>query len=683
LLAHQAGRHAEAAELIARAIAIAPKAAVLHNNLGEALRCLGRPEEALACYRRAVALDPGFAEAHYNLGVAAGSRGEQEEAIFHYRRALELRPGYAEALNNLGHALCARGELQEAVRCLRAAIERRPGFAEAHNNLGTALLALGLLEEAKEQFGRALGAKPGFALACANLGAVAQEEGRLAEAVERYRRALEMPEAPPGIRVSLAAALVEQGRTEEARAAYERALEVTPRDALHVLRACVLSPIAQSRERMLYERSRYAAGLAELAGRKLSIADPAREVNSVPFYLAYQGLNDRELQHTLAQIYLRACPSLAYCAPHCDSRAARAPGDKPRLGFVSRVIGRHSVARALMSGLIGRLSREAFSVTVYSFPHPRNRDISQMAARAERVVMLPPVLEAARERLAEERLDFLCYVDLGMDPLTYFLAFARLAPVQCATWQHPVTTGIPNVDYFLSSALTEPAGAEEHYTERLVRLPSLPTWYGRPLTPALPEDRAELGLKEGRIQYVCPQSAAKIHPDFDALLGAILRADPAGEVVLLEAHPAEGTRTLRARFAQTIPDVAARVRFVPRMPSEEFQRFLAAADVVLDPLHWSGGITTFDALAFGTPVVTLPGALMRGRVTCGCYRQMGLLDCVAGSPEEYVALAVRLGTDRAHRDKVRARILERNAALYEKEAAVVEFEQFVRSALAG
>ena len=51
---------------------------------------------------------------------------------------------------------------------------------------------------------------------------------------------------------------------------------------------------------------------------------------------------------------------------------------------------------------------------------------------------------------------FTIYLDVGMDPMTYFLAFARLAPVQCVTWGHPVTTGVPNMDYFISSDLLEP-----------------------------------------------------------------------------------------------------------------------------------------------------------------------------------------------------------------------------------
>ena len=64
-----------------------------------------------------------------------------------------------------------------------------------------------------------------------------------------------------------------------------------------------------------------------------------------------------------------------------------------------------------------------------------------------------------------------------MDIRTYFLAFSRLARVQCVTWGHPDTTGIPNMDYFISSNLIEPKEADEHYSEKLQRLNVLPTFY--------------------------------------------------------------------------------------------------------------------------------------------------------------------------------------------------------------
>src|SRR5207249_4355624 len=105
--------------------------------------------------------------------------------------------------------------------------------------------------------------------------------------------------------------------------------------------------------------------------------------------------------------------------------------------------------------------------------------------------------------------DLLFYADIGMDAISYFLAYARLAPVQCVTWGHPVTTGIPNVDAFLSADVLEPPGAEAHYSERLVRLGRLPTWYECPIVPAEPAGRAALGLPADATLYVCPQSLFK------------------------------------------------------------------------------------------------------------------------------------------------------------------------------
>ena len=144
----------------------------------------------------------------------------------------------------------------------------------------------------------------------------------------------------------------------------------------------------------------------------------------------------------------------------------------------------------------------------------------------------PRALDGARRQIAAAELDIVFYPDIGMEALTYFLAFARLAPVQCVTWGHPVTTGIPALDHFVSSELLEPDGAESHYAERLVRLPRLPACVARPARPSAHGDRDHLGLGPGRL-YVCPQSLFKLHPDFDDVLGEFAVA--AGEAAHLFA----------------------------------------------------------------------------------------------------------------------------------------------------
>jgi protein O-GlcNAc transferase len=81
------------------------------------------------------------------------------------------------------------------------------------------------------------------------------------------------------------------------------------------------------------------------------------------------------------------------------------------------------------------------------------------------------------------------------------------------------------------------------------------------------------------------------------------------------------------------------------MPYPDYQSLTMAADVVLDPLHFGGGATTYDGLALGQPIVTLPSPFQRGRYTLGCYQKMDVMDCVAQSPQHYIELALRLAND--------------------------------------
>src|SRR5262249_52300620 len=288
-------------------------------------------------------------------------------------------------------------------------------------------------------------------------------------------------------------------------------------------------------------------------------------------------------QAAFAAVYLRATPTLSYVAPHCERRPSAA-GRPLRVGFLSRFFHNHTMGR-LNAGLIRRLSRADFRVLMLCPPGKDDDMARAMRASADAVVDLPEHLGLARQRVAEQQLDILYYTDLGMDPFTYFLAFSRLAPVQCVTWGHPVTTGIPSVDYFLSSELLEMDEAEGHYTEKLVRLKTLSVYYDRPPPPSPLKGREQLGLPAGRL-YGCPQSLFNLHPEFDALLGAILRCDPEGRLVLISGKHASWDELLRQRFARAFPDAADRVVFVPRLSHEDFLSLNAACDVLLDPMHF-------------------------------------------------------------------------------------------------
>ena len=155
---------------------------------------------------------------------------------------------------------------------------------------------------------------------------------------------------------------------------------------------------------------------------------------------------------------------------------------------------------------------------------------------ADRAVWLSGYLPQHREQVAAAELDALFYADIGMDPTTYFLAFSPLAPVQCVTWGHPVRPASQILTPTSRPTASSQTGAEAHYSERLVRLDRLPTWYAASDRPRRPADRADLGLPEDATLYVCPQTLFKLHPDFDLPSSQILRRDPRGRLVLIEGE---------------------------------------------------------------------------------------------------------------------------------------------------
>ncbi|MCC7017408.1 MAG: hypothetical protein IT564_09440 [Rhodospirillales bacterium] len=415
-----------------------------------------------------------------------------------------------------------------------------------------------------------------------------------------------------------------------------------------------------------------------------TLDDPGRTLGQLSFYLAYHDRDDRPVMTQLHDFFRDRAPGLTFTAPHVSDRPPPAAGRRIKVGFLSEYLTDHTIGK-LCRGFIRYLDRRRFEVVAIHTHKTKPGALKrQIDTAADKNLSLPAGLGAQQRAVAAERLDALVYPDVGMTPTTYFLAYARLAPVQAASWGHPDTTGLDTVDYFVSSAAIEPADAETHYRERLIRLNRLPCFYEPPVLPAELPSRAALGLPETGTLYGCPQSLFKFHPDFDPVLAAIADGDPAGRLVLLQGSAPAWADMLKARWSKTFPVLLDRVLFLPRMPMDRFLGLLARVDVLLDPLHFGSGNSYYEAAACGTPVVTWPGRFMRSRIVAGAYRQMGLADApVATRPEDYASVALAWGRDpdrcRAFREAVRQAA---NRELLADAHAVREFEAFLEAAMA-
>lgn len=671
------GRHHDAVVLISRAIASDGSVASFHLTLGNVLTMLQREGEALASYRQAVALDPDDPESRNTLGCALHNSGQSSEALEHILYALRLAPVNAELHYNCGVFLKSLGRADEAARRYREALSLNPKHATAGNNLGGILHAQGRLEEAVACFRRILEFRPEDAQVWSNLGVSLQALRQVDEAELCLLHAISLNQQDFHAHSNLALILREKGRLEASMASSERALAIRDNLGERIRLATLLPVVAQSADEISAWRRHFDAGVSELLVLGGVLDDPLREVGVCNFNLAYQPECNKGLQEKAARLYSAVFPTLLYTAPHCH-RPSQSSGGRIKVGFISKFMYDHSIGKTTR-GLLANVARDRFHVSaLFVPPFVEDSMSNSIRASADDFVMLPNALEAAREKIAALKLDILFYQDIGMDAYTYFLAFSRLAPVQCVSFGHPDTTGIPNMDYWVSSENFEPEGVAAHYSEKLFLLRNIGSlaYYYRPTLRQPGKVRSDFGLPDDSHLYLCPQSLFKLHPDFDAILAGILRGDPQGDVLLIEARTSAWGELLRQRFQKTIPDVAGRIRFLSGMSQEDFLTLIALCDVMLDTPYFNGMNTSLEAFAVGTPVVTMPTSLQRGRHTFGMYKHMGINNCIARTPEEYVNVSLKLGNDSDFRNTVKAKILSRSSVLYEDMEVVREFERF-------
>ena len=683
------GRAPEAIELLRRSAAADPASAAAHANLGALLLVQGLLGEAEPCFYRALLADPANAAAACGLADVQAAQQRAEEAEQSYRRSLALDAAYTPAMTGLGIVLMRSGRVQEAGDLFCQALVLQPDSPRAHYNVGNALKASGRLEEAAIFYREALTLDPAFTDAWTNLGNLMRALEDEAAALDCHKRARDLRPSDPRVHLNLGQIYKDRGDVEMARAELNAARMLDPSDVCAQL-ALVMAELPMTytgQDEVEAARARYAERLEALVADYEQ--DPRPEAfamalgSSQPFLLAYQGQNDRELQARYGGFVARV---MADHHPQPAPCPLPAPGERVRLGVVSAFFRGHSNWKIPIRGWLQGLDRSRFEVTCYYTGAVKDACTEEAEALADRFVAGPMTTDAWRERLIEEAPHVLIYPEVGMDSTCLRLAAQRLAAVQCAAWGHPTTSGLPTIDAFLSSDLMEPEDAQDHYAERLVRLPGLGVLLQPPDETPEPVSRAELGLEDEAVVFWCAQSLPKYLPAYDDIYPRIAELLPAAQFVfigLASASEAEQRFVDRMQAAFTRRGLDARRHFVllPRLSKARFFGAVAQADVLLDSPGWSGCNSTVESLTAALPMVTLEAPMMRGRHTAAILRRLGLERLIARDLDGYVATALGLGADAALRRRIRSQIEDRKGGLYGDIAPVQALEQVLEAAL--
>lgn len=356
------------------------------------------------------------------------------------------------------------------------------------------------------------------------------------------------------------------------------------------------------------------------------------------------------------------------------------PGEKLRIGYISRNIYRQAVSYYMINRIIHH-DRDKFEISIFALGEHNDVFTDLFKQNSDHFERFPDLQNFTTiiNSIIASKLDILIYTDIGMDVVTYILAGLRLAPIQCAMVGHGTTTGLPTIDYYLSGDF-EAATAQAQYREKLIRLPNLGAAQYLPDPPLPAISRAGLGVPEDAVLFISCANGIKHRAEREELYLEILRRAPNAWILLKPYTTPDG---LDSRLAKRLRTRAAEKGVSERlviMPSINHYRnvlgLLSIADVQIDTYPYGGWTTNMEALYMGLPIITQEGELSRSRWGAGMLRAMGIEEGIAASEEEFVQWAVRFAENRELRQRVAGRIKERAIdTLFNGPAAQAAFEK--------
>lgn len=494
----------------------------------------------------------------------------------------------------------------------------------------------------------ALARDPASASAQQLLGAMLLEQGRAGEALPWLERA-SVAQPHFGTHYNLGLARHAVGSLEAAAAAFRAALELRPGwvDALNNLGTCLLD-------------LGFPAQSAEALRRAVVQPDASPSVFS-NLLLALQYLPEHSLDESL-RLHRRYGERIESAASPLPSRPPLAHGGALRVGLVSGDLRTHPVG-LLLAGLLPELARAGLQCWAYSSRTGRPGDPlpDQLRGQVAGWHAIDALDDAAVARLVQaDQIDVL--VDLsGHTSHNRLGVFAlRPAPLQVSWLGYGATTGLTRIDAVLGDPWSTPAGDETQFVERLVRLP-VPRL---PFTP--PADAPEPGkppcLGQGHVTFGCFNNVAKVSPAVISLWASILHAVPDACLFFKGRQFDHASPRLAVSTALEREGIEGRrLRFEGFDERRDYLRAFAQVDIALDPFPFAGGMTTFDALWMGVPVVSMRGDRMISRQGEMILTPLGLTDWLADGPEAYRRRAAAAAADRADLVRLRSHLRERVA----------------------
>ncbi len=630
-IALQQGDAAQAWQLIARAVALAPNQAVMRTHLGLALLRLERLEEAAQHLQRAVELNPHSASAHDTLGTIFRHQGRYADALACHTHAITIDPGFAVGYYNRALVQREQDNLQAAIASLRRALELAPNFHEAHNVLAQTLTSAGQFQDALPWYEVALSRAPNDAALLCGLADTLHALKRRRDSLAVYERALQVKRDLVPAWWGLGCAQLALGIYASAASSFRQLVQLAPKHA-HAW---------HNLGNALYELGQIDRALETLrhAGALLGPNETTLGVIAtiVPGSAHAEDRTIREARAAWADL-------LPQRARRSETSSSANPSRPLRLGYVSSFFQDRNWMKPVW-GVINHHDRTRFQIHLFSdAPRSAIQQGYQHDPRDQFHDISPLSNEEVAREIETNAIDIL--VDLnGYSSLKRLALFAlRAAPVQVAWFNLYATSGMTCLDYLLADDQVVAPGEETHYTEQVIRLPACYLTFE--VTYPVPDVEPPPCLERGALTFGCLAPQYKITPTVLVAWAQLLQGSPSSRLLLRNralAHP-ENRDAVAEMFVNFGVD-PRRVDLLEPCEHFDFLKTYSIIDLALDTFPYNGGTTTMEALWQGVPVLTFRGTRWAGRIGASLLHHAGLAEFVAPHQTAHVEQARALARD--------------------------------------
>ncbi len=640
------------------------------NNLGVVQHLQNKMDESIQNYRKSIEISPEHSKAYSNIENALFIQKQYNEVISFSELATRYQPENAIHYHFLGASYLEKGDVKEAVPFLQKAIDLDSENSESHYLLGNAYKELNEFEKGIDAYQEALKVKPDMLLARFNLAEIYKK-------TKDYERSLECldeilgdhPDHIPSL-ITLANIQRNIDQVDEAIDSLESVIKRTgenPALRLWILSMC--SKVVFSEEELIKHHKEGIEGLKRLSviPQKLLPEEVISNYSPPSYLLQFHGFDSLPLKKAYGQYFDQIIQR-----PQPVKLA-----DRPSVGiFVTD--GHEGVFIRYLGKMLELFKTSEFELVILCSKQCRTNIQDRISVNHISFEVLSNKFSEMLDQIASRGFDVIYHWEVGSDLQNYFLPFYQLAPQQITSVGLPESTGIPKMSHFLSSKIHENENSASQYSEELILGQSLLTVQNR-MEISEKLSRSHFGIPENKTIYFIGQKIHKFHPHFDPYLNEILKRDPDGLVVIPSDKSKCNAEKLKKRFSQTMPNVCDQIHFVPRLTHNEFYCLVSLSDVILDTIYYGSGLSVLDFLSFNKPVVTLPGEFLRGKVTAGTFRHIGINEFITETQEDYVLKANQLGTDTEYRNYWEKKVQEQSSILFENHDAVQDYHDVFSS----